>query len=105
MEQQRVVAQKSKIAADKIAKEFRDVRCPQQLTKAAENACVAAYDVIIARINAEQRETELGIASAALPASQRDQILKLVSGYNKHNEETVAMSDQFDLLFPAGMYK
>ncbi len=91
----------TKVEIDTVTNKIRDVRCPQQPSQPARDACVAAYNVIIARIETERAEMKLKVTAVSLPAAQRDQILqKILNGYETFNKETVAMGNQFDLLFP-----
>jgi len=83
-----------------MATKIRDVRCPQQATLPARTACVAAYNVTIARMEAARAELELKLAAVALPPDQRDSVLKSLDGYDALNKETNGMVDQFDSFFP-----
>jgi hypothetical protein len=85
---------------DRIATKYRDANCTKQPTVAMQDTCVAAYNLIIAREQIEVSELLLLKATAELPASQRDPIAKLVSDYNAFDQQTHALGDQVDLLFP-----
>lgn len=88
-------------AKEVVATQIRDIRCPQQQLPAAQTACVAAYDVIIARLDAAQAEMGLKVAVVALDPKQRDHVLlNVLKGYNKFVNKTSWMGGQFDLMFP-----
>ena len=78
-------------AIPKIAKDYRDVYCPNQTTEARKKACVALYTLIINRLAAEWATLDAQITGADLDQKYRDQVLhetKLSDEYNKHIRET-----------------
>ncbi len=81
---------------------FRDVRCPQQPTK-VQGACVAAYNALIAMVDARRARAEAILAAVLLPEPARSKALKVVQDparFNRDNNEARAFGDQIDLLFP-----
>ena len=79
----------------------RSLRCPLQTTEAARQSCIAAYEVIIAKVKTERAELELELAAADLADPQRDAIREIiVADYEKLEADTIAIVDPLESVFP-----
>ena len=88
-------------SVEKMIKEFRDVRCPQQQTQEQQKACIAAYNTIVALMNVKQTQLEIKLLAIPLPPAERDQIIqKAANSFAELNKQTVSLGDQVYLQFP-----
>ena len=89
-------------AIPKIAKDYRDVYCPNQTTEARKKACVALYTLVINRLAAEWATLDAQITGADLDQQYRDQVLQettLADDYNKQIRETQRLLNEANKSF------
>jgi len=81
----------------------RTVRCPKQQTSVEKEACVTAFNTLIARHRAEQSMNELRIASLGLNEDRKNGISRAVTPpmLDRHNKETLDLEVAVKLMFPA----
>src|SRR5262245_27541391 len=81
----------------------RTVRCPKQQTSVEKEACVTAFNTLIARHRAEQSMNELRIASLGFNEDRKNGISRAVTPpmLDRHNKETLDLEVAVKLMFPA----
>src|SRR5262245_39910732 len=97
-----LVAKKER--ANVIVAGYRDARCPIQPTKPEKDACVAAFNMIIALRTAQIAEINFWLKAVEL--GPRDKLLVFgsiapVAQFNRVDEEITAMGNNLDVLYPA----